>query len=174
MRYLIPVLGIFWLIFSIFLDNIKEKKKIFTIILAIIIIVGFINLIYFINTENANFNKENEMKSFYYDNIPPNSIIIYDGFNSFIESTIFDSEKNYTNLYNENLEKIWKPEQDWKKSPENYLDTLLTNEKMKEKSNKRIFIVDTNNKYSNLKEYGYDLTKIRKYENKQIYELHLN
>ncbi len=170
MRYLIPILGILWLCFSIFLDNIKDKTAVFSIIIAFILIIGAINAITFINSENTNFNNELEQKEIYNQNIPNGSIIIYDGFNSYITSMILDN--NYTTVYLENLKQPWKAEQLWKSNPSKYMDKILHKKAIEnKKDNINIFIVDKNDKYSELKKSGYDLDIVYNKDNLKIYKL---
>ncbi len=51
-RFLIPALGCLWLSFSILLTKVYENKKVFYIILAVILIIGVIGCVNFINIQN--------------------------------------------------------------------------------------------------------------------------
>lgn len=170
MRYLILLLGIIWLCFSIFLENIKDKKLLFSIILVFILIVGSISLIDFIDIENANYQKELEMKEVFYQNIPPGSVIIYDSFYGYISSTVLDN--NYTAIRCDNLEDITKGDNLQKSDSNKYLkETLHNKTKEKMNDNAEIFIVDTDEHCSKLKELGYDLDMIYEDEENKIYKL---
>ena len=170
MRYMLPIFGIIWLSFSIFLDNIKDKKAFFTIALIIILIIGTINLANFISTENTNYHEELAQKEVYYQNIPAGSIIVYDGFNSYIKSNVL--KNNYTSIFLENLQQTWKSEKLWNSNPSKYLDKVFDEKTMKNREkNTDIYIVDTNNKYSELKESKYSLENVYTTDELQIYKI---
>ena len=137
--------------------------------LLIILVVGSISLVDFINTENANYSREMSENAVYYHNIPEGSIIVFDGFNSYIKSNVL--ENNYTAIYLENLKQPGKSEQLWNSNPSKYLDKVLNTNMMEYRNNNTdIFIVDSNNQYSKLKE-SYSIEKVYGSEELQIYKL---
>lgn len=74
-RYIFPVLGAFWLGFSILLSRNFDKKKIFVPILIILIATSCINTLYFVNISDCAINNYEKYDSLVFSN---NDIIIFD------------------------------------------------------------------------------------------------
>lgn len=165
MRYLIPVLGIIYLSFSILLDNIKENKKILIPIIVLILIIGIVDMGVFITEENNNFEKENQIKELYASTVPDGSIIIYDNPADFFSSKIL--EGNYTTYYLGGFLKlgnILNPDiLAMNKNEGKYLENVLDNMK---NENKDVFIVGLDKKYEDLISEGYNITLIKSYESR--------
>jgi hypothetical protein len=77
-RYVIPVIGCFWLSFSILLAKIYSKKIIFVPILILILLVGITNTFAFIESENYRATASLEFNN-YTNQINENDTIIFIG-----------------------------------------------------------------------------------------------
>lgn len=79
-RYLVPILGSFWLAISILLSKIYSKKEIFIPILALIMIVGVIGTYDFINIEEGELKETIELNNTFHNVFGSNNIIFFDSF----------------------------------------------------------------------------------------------
>lgn len=84
-RFFIPVLGCLWLAFSILLAKIYENKKLFYIILCIILIIGIIGCVNFINIETQDATDTETEISSLNATIGSGNILIVDFFPTYFE-----------------------------------------------------------------------------------------
>jgi hypothetical protein len=77
-RYAVPMLGCLWLSFSILLSKFYSKKQIFIPILVVVLLIGMVNTITFIDSENNDKLADSDFKN-YLNNINNNDIVIYVG-----------------------------------------------------------------------------------------------
>ena len=77
-RYMIPILGIFWLSVSIFLSKSFDNKKFFIPLLIIILIVGIIGTVYFINSQNNDLIETNDLSNQFNEALGSDNIIFFD------------------------------------------------------------------------------------------------
>jgi uncharacterized membrane protein len=94
-RFLIPAVGCLWLSFSVLLSKIYENKKIFYIILCVILIVGVIGCVNFINiqTQDAN-DTQTELDSLN-NVVGSGNIIFHDFFPTYFEIEGYMLENNH-------------------------------------------------------------------------------
>lgn len=102
-RFLIPTLGCLWLSFSILLSKIYDNKKIFYIILCVVLIIGVIGCVNFINiqTQDAN-NTQTELNSLN-KTIGSGNIIFNDFFPTYFELQGYMLKNNQHLCFIENI-----------------------------------------------------------------------
>ena len=76
MRYMVPLLGILWLCFAILFEREFENKKIFYPILILILIIGLIGTVFFIDMTVHEYEKEFNKEHKVIDKIEDNSVLI--------------------------------------------------------------------------------------------------
>jgi hypothetical protein len=99
-RYLVPVLGGFWLSFSIILSETYSKKQLFVPLIILLLISGFITTNHLIENEKQMEFIDNEFKNIL-DNIGKNDIVVHTSFTSH-SSISLDSDhimNEYDNAY---------------------------------------------------------------------------
>ena len=84
-RFLIPSLGCLWLAFSIMLAKIYENKKIFYVILAIVLIIGVVGCVNFIDIQNEDAIITQAEISSLHEAVGTGNIIIVDFFPTYFE-----------------------------------------------------------------------------------------
>ncbi|MDR3223874.1 MAG: glycosyltransferase family 39 protein [Methanobrevibacter sp.] len=77
-RYLLLVLVCFWFSFSVLLSRSYSKKKIFIPVLIVLIFVGFVNSLYFVDCKNYEFMTDLQFKNSI-SNLTVNDTIVYLG-----------------------------------------------------------------------------------------------
>ena len=102
-RFLIPAVGCLWLSFSVLLGKLYENKKIFYAILCVILIVGVIGCVDFINiqTQDAN-DTQTEIESLN-NVIGSGNIIFNDFFPTYFELQGYMLENNHHLCFIDNI-----------------------------------------------------------------------
>lgn len=99
-RYLVPLLGIFWLSISILISKIYINKNILTAIILLLIIIGSIGTLNFIEIENQQaMDDKNISKSFTDIIITNNTTIFYDEVIPYLKLSNYYLNGNVENIY---------------------------------------------------------------------------
>ena len=99
-RYLVPLLGIFWLSISILISKIYINKNILTAIILLLIIIGSIGTLNFIEIENQQATDDkNISKSFTDIIITNNTTIFYDEVIPYLKLSNYYLNGNVENIY---------------------------------------------------------------------------
>lgn len=77
-RYLLPLLGTFWLSISILISSLYVNKKLFTIFLVIILIIGALGVFSSVNNEQDDFNDTIHKNETLQSVVGSNNIVIFD------------------------------------------------------------------------------------------------
>ncbi len=102
-RYLLPLLGVFWLSICILTANLRENKKLFTIFLVIILAVGALSVFGSIN------NEQNDFEDTVYKNetlqgvVAPGSIVIFDNNVLYLDFGTYFLKNNSHYLFEDNV-----------------------------------------------------------------------
>lgn len=157
-RYMVPILGIFWLAISIMLSKNFNNKKLFIPLLIIILIFGIIGTTYFINAQNTDLIETNNLTNEFNDVLGSGNIIFFDEVIPYLKLSQFYLEGNNTYILIES--------DNVSASIENHLNDSQIQQKIHEGAN--IYYVDAydsnyyqfNNRNMNLT----NITTIIKYE----------
>lgn len=77
-RYLLPLLGTFWLSISILISRLYENKKLFFTLLCLILVIGAIGTVNSINNEQNDYNDTLHKNETLHNLIGSNNIVIFD------------------------------------------------------------------------------------------------
>ena len=102
-RYIIPTLGLLWLGISIILSKYYTKKEIFIPILVLILAIGMIGTINFINIENEEFKNTIEKKESLNNIIGEGNVIFYDSFPIYFELSTYYLKNNHHLTWHEDI-----------------------------------------------------------------------
>ena len=102
-RFLIPSVGCLWLGFSILLAKMYENKKLFYIFLTVVLIVGAVGCVYFVNMQSQDaIDTQSEMKSLN-ESVGSGNIIIADFFPTYFELQGYLLPNNHYLSFNEDI-----------------------------------------------------------------------
>lgn len=94
-RFIIPVLGCLWLSFSIMLAKLYENNKVFYVILSIVLIVGIVGSVYFINIQTQDaIDTQTEINSLN-KVVGSGNILIHDFFPTYFENQGYLLKNNH-------------------------------------------------------------------------------
>lgn len=94
-RFMIPILGCLWLSFSILLAKLYENKKIFYFILSVVLIIGVVGSIYFIDIQTQDaIDTQTEYNSLN-EAVGSGNIIFHDFFPTYFENQGYLLKNNY-------------------------------------------------------------------------------
>lgn len=161
-RYLIPLLGIFWLSISLLVSKLYTiDRKFFIIFVMILLIVGSINIISSLNNEQDNVNEYIQENKTLHEVINSNDILIFDSINLnfcpiYIEMIYFFPDNDYY-IFKDNLNQS--------------IDSILQNSTIESKINngsKILYITRYN------PDIDIELSKVKNIGNYTIYEINSN
>lgn len=94
-RYLLPLLGTFWLSISILISRLRDNKKLFVIFICIILIVGALSAINGINNEQMDFDDTVHKNETLQSVVGSNNIVIFDNNVLYLDFGTYYLRANY-------------------------------------------------------------------------------
>ncbi len=161
-RYVIPVLGVLWLSVSIFLSENFKNRNIFIPVLVLMLIVGFVGGINFVNIQNEELNETVMLTNEFSNTLGSGNVIFFDESIPYLKLSQFyvNGDNEYILINNSNV----------CGSIENELNTAYIQEKIADGSD--IYYVDAYDK--NAAEFNnssINLTKVNSQIKYDIYQI---
>lgn len=101
-RYIIPALGGLWLGFSILLDNISINKKMYNVIIIIVLLISIVGIISFYDISSSKYSETIENQELLHD-INQTDIIVFNDKLSYLRYSPYISSENQ---FHEDIDEI--------------------------------------------------------------------
>lgn len=102
-RYLLPLLGVFWLSICILISNLRENKKLFTIFLVIILVMGALSVFGSISNEQNDFDDTIHKNETLQGVVGSNNIVIFDNNVLYLDFGTYFLKNNSHYLFEDNV-----------------------------------------------------------------------